>query len=210
MNQPLVPKPSRTDTRERILQVAHDAIIEKGFDATSVEEIATAVEISRAGFFYHFPDKNALARALIERQIVEEGEMLQDMIDRAAELSDDPLQQMLIIMRFMAERYVEIPGGYAGCILASATYQDRLFDAEVRAANRRAHLAWRERFCGHFEQIAAAYPPREPVDPGEMADLVNAVIEGGMVLSRGMGDPQVLVRQVLLARQLVKLTYQRG
>lgn len=208
MNQPVEIRSTRSGTRQRILQVAHDAIIDKGFDATSVEEIAAAVGISRAGFFYHFPDKNALARALIERQIVEEAAMLQDMTVRAAELSDDPLQQMLIIMRFMAERYVEIPGGYAGCILASATYQDRLFDAEVKAANRKAHLAWRDRFRGHFERIAEAYPPREPVDPGEMADMINAVIEGGMILSRGIGDPLVLVRQILLARQMVKQAYQ--
>lgn len=198
---------SRTGTRERILAVAHDAIVDKGFDATPVEEIAAAVGISRAGFFSHFPDKNAVARALIERQIVEEGAMLEGIIDRAGELSDDPLQQVLIMMRLMAERYVEVPGGYAGCILAAATYQDRLFDAEVKAANRRAHLAWRDRFRGHFERIAAAHPPREPVDAGDMADIVNAVIEGGMILARGMGDPQVLVRQVLLARALVKTLY---
>ena len=202
-------QPARPATRERILAFAHDAIIAKGFDATSVEEIAAAVEISRAGFFYHFPDKNALARALIERQISEEGEMLVGIITRSEELSDDPLQQILIMMRLMAERYVEVPGGYAGCILASATYQDRLFDAEVKSANRRAHLAWRDRFRGHFERIAAAYPPREPVDAGDMADMVNAVIEGGMILARGMGDPQVLVRQVLLARQMVKTIYQQ-
>ncbi len=195
--------------RDRILEVAHDAIIAKGFDATSVEEIAAAVEISRAGFFYHFPDKNALARALIERQILEEGVMLTEITQRAAELSDDPLQQMLITMRLMAERYVEVPGGYAGCILAAATYQDRIFDAEVKAANRRAQLAWRERFIGHFERIARAYPPREPVEAGDMADMLNAVIEGGMILARGMGDPQVLVRQVLLARQMVKAVYQQ-
>lgn len=201
-------RPARTATRERILAFAHDAIVAKGFDATSVEEISAAVEISRAGFFYHFPDKNALARALIERQIVEEGAMLAGMIARAAELSDDPLQQMLIMMRLMAEAYAEVPGGYAGCILASATYQDRLFDAEVRAANRRAILAWRDRFRGHFERIAAVYPPREPVDAGDMADMLNAVIEGGIILARGMGDPQVLVRQVLLARQMVKAVYQ--
>jgi TetR/AcrR family transcriptional repressor of nem operon len=193
--------------RDRILEVAHDAIIAKGFDATSVEEIAAAVEISRAGFFYHFPDKNALARALIERQILEEGVMLSEITQRAAELSDDPLQQMLIAMRLMAERYVEVPGGYAGCILAAATYQDRIFDAEVKAANRRAQLAWRERFVGYFERIARAYPPREPVEAGDMADMLNAVIEGGMILARGMGDPQVLVRQVLLARQMVKAVY---
>lgn len=198
---------ARTGTRERILAVAHDAIVDKGFDATSVEEIAAAAGISRAGFFYHFPDKNALARALIERQIVEEGEMLSGITARARELADDPLQQMLVMMRLMAERYVETPGGYAGCILAAATYQDRLFDAEVKAANRRAHLAWRDRFRGQFERIAAAHPPREPVDAGDMADILNAVIEGGMILARGMGDPQVLVRQVLLARQLVKSIY---
>ena len=198
---------SRSGTRDRILAFAHDAIVAKGFDATSVEEISVAVGISRAGFFYHFPDKNALARALIERQILEEGVMLSDMITRAAELSDDPLQQMLITMRLMAERYVEVPGGYAGCILAAATYQDRLFDAEVKAANRRAQLAWRHRFIGHFEKIAKAHPPPEPVDAGDMADMLNVVIEGGMILARGMGDPQVLVRQVLLARQMVKAVY---
>jgi len=200
-------RPPRKATRERILQVAHDAIIAKGFDATSVEEIAAAVEISRAGFFYHFPDKNALARALIERQIIEETTMVGSFIARAAELSDDPLQQMLIIMRLMAEGYVEVPGGYAGCILAAATYQDRMFDAEVKAASRRSHLAWRERLRGHFERIATAYPPREPVDAGDMADMLNAIIEGGMILARGMGDPQVLVRQVLLARVMVKAVY---
>lgn len=79
-------RPARTATRERILAAAHDAIVAKGFEATSVDEIAAAVEISRAGFFYHFPDKNALARALIERQIAEEGAMLGGFTDRAAEL----------------------------------------------------------------------------------------------------------------------------
>jgi TetR/AcrR family transcriptional regulator, transcriptional repressor for nem operon len=200
-------KPPKLGTRERILAIAHDAIIDKGFDATSVEEIAAAVGISRAGFFYHFPDKNTLARALIERQIVEEGEMLAGIMARAAELTDDPLQQMLIMIRLMAERYVEVPGGYAGCILAAATYQDRFFDAEVKAANRRATLAWRTRFQGHFERIAAVYPPKEPVDPGDMADMLNAIIEGGMIIARGLREPMVLVRQLLLVRQMVKAVY---
>lgn len=203
-------RPARPATRERILAVAYDAIIEKGFEATSVEEIAAAVGISRAGFFYHFPDKNALARALIDQQILDEAEMLAGIEARAAELSDDPLQRMLIAMRLMAERYHDLPGGYTGCILASAIFQDRLFDAEVRAANQRSQLAFRDRFCRQFAAIAAAYPPREPVDPGDMADLLNAVITGGIVVSRAIRDPQVLVRQMLLARTMVKSVYQQA
>jgi TetR/AcrR family transcriptional regulator, transcriptional repressor for nem operon len=203
-------RPARTATRERILAFAYDAIVEKGFEATSVEEIAAAVEISRAGFFYHFPDKNALARALIERQILDEGEMLAGIMSRAAQFSDDPLQQMLIMMRLMAERYVELPGGYTGCILASAIFQDRLFDAEVRAANRKANLAFRDRFVAQFAAIAESYPPRDPVDPGEMADMLNTVITGAIVVSRGLREPQVLAQQMLLARAMVKAIYTRA
>jgi AcrR family transcriptional regulator len=209
MEQDIAVRPPR-GKRDRILEVAHGAVVAKGFDATSIDEIAAAVEISRAGFFYHFPDKNALARALIERHIEQEAEMVQGMLARAEELSDDPLQQILITLRLMAESFVEMPGGYPGCILASATYQDRLFDAEVKAANRRALLAFRERLQGLFARIAEAYPPREPVDPAEMADMVNAVLEGAIILARGMGEPQVLIRQVLLARQMIKALYQRG
>ncbi|MES2548666.1 MAG: TetR/AcrR family transcriptional regulator [Pseudomonadota bacterium] len=206
MTQDIAERPTR-GKRDRILEVAHAAVVAKGFDATSIDEIAAAVEITRAGFFYHFPDKNALARALIERQIEEEGRMINGFLTRAAELSDDPLQQLLITLRLMGEGYAEVPGGYQGCILASATYQDRLFDAEVKAANRRALLAFRERFQGLFERIAALHSPREPVDPAEMADLVNSVIEGAIILARGMGDPPLLTRQVLLARQLIKSLY---
>ena len=49
--------------------MAQEAILAKGFDATSIEEIVAAAEITRSGFFYHFRDKNELARALLEVSI---------------------------------------------------------------------------------------------------------------------------------------------
>ena len=51
-----------SDTRERILEVAQAAVLEKGFAATSIEEVIAAVGITKSGFFYHFKDKNELAR----------------------------------------------------------------------------------------------------------------------------------------------------
>ena len=52
-----------SDTRERLLAVAEAAVLEKGFAATSIEELIAAVGITKSGFFYHFPDKGALAKA---------------------------------------------------------------------------------------------------------------------------------------------------
>ena len=51
-----------SDTRERILEVAEAAVLEKGFAATSIEELIVAVGITKSGFFYHFRDKEELAR----------------------------------------------------------------------------------------------------------------------------------------------------
>ena len=81
----------KTDTRSRILDIAEAAVLDKGFEATSIEEIVAGAEISRGGFFYHFKDKNALARAMLERYIETEEELYDDLFARARELNDDPL-----------------------------------------------------------------------------------------------------------------------
>ena len=40
-----------SDTKERILDVAEAAVLEKGFAATSIEELVAAVDITKSGFF---------------------------------------------------------------------------------------------------------------------------------------------------------------
>ncbi len=58
-----------SDTRERLLDVAEASILEKGFAATSIEELIAATGITKSGFFYHFPDKGVMAKALLERYL---------------------------------------------------------------------------------------------------------------------------------------------
>ena len=199
--------PKGQDTRTRIMDIAQAAVLQKGFDATSIEEIVTEAEISKAGFFYHFPDKNALARALIERHIETEDRIFDALAARARELSDDPLQRMLIELRLLAELLQDMPNGHPGCLVATAAYQDRLFDREVRALNRRAVLGWRQRFRASFVEIAEHHPPREPVDLDELADMVNTVVEGGIVMSKALDEPHMIVGQILLLRSYVRLLF---
>ena len=195
------------DTRTRIMDIAQDAVLAKGFDATSIEESVAAAEITKGGFFYHFPDKNALARALLERHIRVEDAIFDRLFARARELSDDPLHTMLIALRLLAELLQDMPNGHPGCIVATAAYQERLFDATVRALNRKAAIGWRRRFRAEFDAIAARYPPREPVSLDELADMVSTVVEGGIVMSRSLGEPHMIVGQVLLLRSYVRLLF---
>lgn len=199
---------ARPDTRTRILDIAQEAVLAKGFDATSIDEIVAEAGISRAGFFYHFPDKNALALALIDRHILVEDSIFDGLDQRAAELSDEPLQQFLIMLRLLAELLDDMPNGHPGCLVATAAYQDRLFNSDVRNANLRATLGWRARFRVHLDRIAAVHGPVEPVDLDDLADMVNVVVEGGIVMSKALADPKATARQVLLFRTLVKRLFQ--
>lgn len=194
-------------TRQKIMDVAQSAILAKGFDATSIEEIVAEAEITKSGFFYHFRDKNALAHALVERHIEIEDELFDDLFTRARELSDDPLQILLIGLRLLAELIEDMPGGHPGCIVATAVYQDRLFNREVREANKRAVLGWRRRFRAMFDEIVHHYPMNDEIDLDHLADMVSSSIEGGIVMARALENPAIAPQQVLLVRSYMKLLF---
>ena len=195
------------ETRNRIMDVAQESVLAKGFDATSIDEIVASAEITKSGFFYHFRDKNALALALIERYVEDENRIFDDLEARTRELTDDPLQVVLIMLKLMAEMIEDLPNGHPGCVVAMAAYQDRLFDRNVREANRSAMLGWRKRFRDLFDEIVEAYPIRDAVDLDHLGDMVSAVIEGGLVMSRAMNDPLVTVQQIQLLRSHLKLLF---
>ena len=87
-----------------------------------------------------------------------EDKLFDDLIGRAYELGEDPFQAALIGLKLLAELIEDMPGGHPGCLVASVAYQDRLFNQDVREANRRAALGWRTRFKKMFELILDVTP----------------------------------------------------
>ena len=195
------------DTKERILDVAEAAVLEKGFAATSIEELIAAVDITKSGFFYHFKDKNELAKALLIRYVEREDALFDDLFARADELNEDPLHGFLVGLKMMSELMADLPNGHPGCLVASFCYQDRLFDKEVRDLNTKAVLKWRKRFRNRLELIAARYPPKGSVDLDDLADMLSVIADGGIILSRVVNDKQALPRQIMLYRDFIRAVF---
>ena len=195
------------ETRERILDAAETSVLEKGFAATSIEELIAAVGITKSGFFYHFKDKGALAKALLVRYIEREDALFGELFARADELNEDPLHGFLVGLKMLSELLADLPGGHPGCLVASYCYQDRLFDREVRELNAAAVLGWRRRFRERLELIAARYQPRMQVDLDDLADMLSVIADGGIILAKVTKDKDALPRQVLLYRDFVRAVF---
>lgn len=195
------------ETRERILVISEAAVLAKGFAATSIEEVIAEAGITKSGFFYHFRDKNELAREMLRRYVETNDRLFDAVFERGRELSDDPLQAFLISLKLLAETMADLPNGHPGCLIASICYQERLFDREVRALTADSVRAWNRRFRAIFEEIEAVHTPREPVDLDDVADMLSCVVDGGIIMSKTLNDPSRLERQVLAFRSFVKLLF---
>jgi len=191
------------DTRGRILDAAEAAVLEKGFAATSIEELIAAVGITKSGFFYHFKDKGELAKALLVRYIERENTLFDELFARADALNEDPLHGFLVGLKMLSELMADLPSGHPGCLVASFCYQDRLFDKEVRDLNEAAVRGWRKRFRARRDEIAALYEPRIKVDLDDVADMLSVMADGGIIVSRIVKDKDALPRQVMLYRDFV-------
>jgi TetR/AcrR family transcriptional repressor of nem operon len=196
-----------TATRTRILDVAQELALEKGFAATSIDEVIAAAKTTKGGFFHHFASKQDLARALVERYVATDMELLDDLFARAERLSNDPLQQLLLFVGLQEEAADELASEDPGCLYASFCYEQALVDDATRGLIAGAVRAWRSRTRDKLDEVVERYPPRVPVDLDALADQGLAVYEGTFVLSRALGEPELLRPQLRHFRTYLELLF---
>jgi len=195
-------------TRERISAAAERIVLQKGFAATSIDEIIEAAGVTKSGFFYHFKDKHDLAKALLRRYVEHDTKILDELFAKADALIDDPLHAYLAFLKMFSEVMADLPERHPGCMVASYCYQDQIYNREIRAMSMDGIMMWRDRFKQRLEAIAERYPPRVPIDLDALADMNITIVEGGIILEKGWREKGSLPRQMLMLRDLVKTVFE--
>jgi AcrR family transcriptional regulator len=87
------PRPRTRDkeaTRERLLEAAEHVFAAKGYHGAVVEDIIHESDTSKGGFYFHFPNKNAIFLALIDALVPK----LAASVEGAIAAETDPLAQL--------------------------------------------------------------------------------------------------------------------
>jgi len=202
-----MPTQAGAKTQIKIMDTAERLILERGFAATSIDQIIDEVGITKGAFFYHFKTKADLARALVERYAAADAKLLDDNLARAEKLAADPLQQVLILVGLFLEMAEGLEEPNPGCLFASYCYESGLFDEEIHRITASAILRWREILAARLRAAAEKHPPRAPVDTEGLADLLTVVFEGAFILSRALKEPGIFAEQLRQYRTYLQLLF---
>ena len=194
-------------TRDNIMDAAEELILERGYAGVSIDSIINRLGITKGAFFHYFKSKKALAEALLHRFGDQDLALMEQFRARAGKLSRDPLQQYLIYIGLFEEMFDNLAEPFPGCLFASYTYELQQFDPATRQYIADSVERWRRELQAWVETIMEQYPPRLPVDSASLADSFNTILEGAFVMSKAVGEPQIIAQQLRHYKNYIELLF---
>lgn len=178
-----------------------------GFAGTSLDELLKTTELTKGAFFHHFRGKADLGRALVEHYRANHAALFERFAAEADASFDDPLDATLAFLRRF-EAFIEArTTPLAGCIFAAYTCESRQFDSTVHALIADGLRHWTALYEARFGAVLACYQPKIAVSAADLAEMIVAIIEGGLILSRSYGDAHLVARQSRQFRNYLGLLF---
>ena len=196
-----------TSTRERLLDAAQRLVIEHGFGSTTVDAVLAETGASKGSFFHHFPTKAELGRALVERYAAADAALLDQLMEAAEAVSDDPARQLVAFVAGFEEATVDMVAVQPGCLFVSFIYDTGVAGPATDEIVTDSILLWRHKIQEKLDAAVASRPSTPPVDLPSLADQAFTIFEGGYLLARALGDPAALRRQLAHLRHYLALLF---
>jgi TetR/AcrR family transcriptional regulator, transcriptional repressor for nem operon len=173
-------KVRQRDSGQRILDVAEKLAQTRGFNGFSYADIAEQLLVTKASLHYHFPSKERLGCALIERYALtfdaalaaadRECETAREKLRRYAELYAAVIRENRICLcGMLAAEYATLPESMQRALRSFFDSNERWLTIVLGAGRRSGELSFDE-------------PPRD------RARLLVAVLEGALMLARTYSD----------------------
>jgi AcrR family transcriptional regulator len=162
--------------RDRILSVARDLFIERGFTEVSMQQIADAANLRKASIYHHFPSKVDLFVAVTKREI----DALYEETTSAVATSDDLVPQLRAIARVW---FSEFRGDHMRMV--RDIYENVPVDQQLQFESQLSSFI--ATIAGTFERAAAAGQIRL-IDPRIAAAVFFDIVSGWVY--RAFADPE--------------------
>lgn len=175
-------------TKDRLLAAAESHFLDKGYCATTVDDICKAAGTTKGAFFHHFDNKLAVALEAVDLHATRRFDAFLGRPTPGASTAKDRALAYVDAMTSMACA-VERPA----CLVATFTLELSDVQPQVLERCKTAFDRWTDDLLTLFSE---ACPPDGP-NPEVLAHQVMASFQGAMVVARAKRRPEIL-REVMV------------
>lgn len=174
-------------TKDKLLLAAEQRFLQKGYTATTVDEICSSAGATKGAFFHHFPSKEALALTVVEGH----GQRRFDLLTSNPSVQrDGPVDRVYAFIDHVIASLMD--ADEPTCLVASLTLEMAGVNPKFKAVCDEAFA----RLVTHVSaMIDAALTDRGIATgptPKALAEQFLASYQGALVLARARGDRQVV------------------
>jgi len=199
----ITPLPVRAGSRQKLLDAALSLIREKGYAATSVDDLCAKAGVTKGAFFHHFRSKDALAVASANLW----SERTAALFEAAAyHAESDPLKRVLGYVDF---RRALIKGELAEFTCLAGTLVQEVYASHAEVA-RACEASIRGHAAKLEPDIARAmkrHRIRARWTAASLALHTQAVLQGAFVLAKATGDADAAVESIDHLRRYIELLF---
>jgi len=196
--------PPSTGAREKLLEAAFKVIREKGYTATTVDDLCQAAGVTKGAFFHHFSSKEALGVAAAEHWAETTGAMFEAASYHAPA---DALERVLA--------YVDFRKAILGGEMAEFTCVAGTMAQEVHDTHPAIAAACGAAITGHaatlVADIAQAMADHGIENAGWTAESLalhtQIVLQGAFVVAKATDDRQVVAESLDHLRRYIELLF---
>jgi TetR/AcrR family transcriptional repressor of nem operon len=200
---PLNPELNATSARSKLLEVAMRILREKGYNATTVDELCAAAEVTKGAFFHHFKSKEDMAVAAADHWSAATGELF---TQAAYHHASDPLDRVLGYIDLRASLIRGEPAEFS-CVAGTMTQETFLSHPAIRQACCASIVGHAGTLEEDLAQAIETYQPLSGLTARGLAIHTQAVLQGAFILAKATGDPQLAVDSVLHLRRYFELLF---
>ena len=187
-------------TKAKLLDAALRLVRERGFAATSVDDLCGAAGVTKGAFFHHFASKDVLGVAAANHWAETTSVLFAKGPYHALA---DPLDRLFAYLDFRAELIAgDIPE--FTCLVGTMVQEVHETSPTIRAACDASISGHAETLVPDIAGALAAHGVAG-IDPHSLALHTQAVLQGGFILAKAKGDAAIARQSVAYLKHYVAL-----